>query len=190
YLTTLERLEQIEPQILAKTQTLAQNQQALSERHQQLQRRQEERRRTLLALNSRITNADKKLGQMQQDRERLEALLSEMASAIANIPLPGDERPFSSRKGQLPWPTDGTVQHRFGSSQVTDKLQWNGILIKATMGQPVLAVHHGRVVFSDYFRGHGLLLIVDHGEGFMTLYAHNQSLFKETGEWVSAGERI
>jgi murein hydrolase activator len=190
YLTTLDRLDQIEPQITAQTHSLEQNRSALRERHSELSLRQQERRETLAALNNRITSADQELTQMQGDRERLEQLLDEMTSAIANLSLPEGDHPFSNRKGRLPWPTDGTVQHRFGSSQFAEKMQWNGIVIRAPAGQAVLAVHHGRVVFSDYFRGHGLLLIVDHGEGFMTLYAHNQSLFKETGEWVSAGERI
>lgn len=190
YLATLQRLDQIEPEIAAETRALERNRSALSERHERLNQSQQERRQTLAAINNRITSADQELTQMQSDRERLEKLLQEMTSTIANIPLPGDDRPFSSRRGRLPWPTDGQVQHRFGSSQFAEKLQWNGITIRAPTGQAVFAVHHGRVVFSDYFRGHGLLLIVDHGEGYMTLYAHNQTLLKDTGEWVSAGERI
>ena len=190
YLATLDRLEQLEPEIIAQTRSLEDNRNALQERHRQLSRHQSERRDTLNALNSRITSTDRELAQMQSDRERLEQLLTEMSSAIANLQLPDGDQPFSQRKGKLPWPTDGRVLHRFGSAQFAEKMQWNGMLIGAPAGQAVLAVHHGRVVFSDYFRGHGLLLIVDHGEGFMTLYAHNQSLFKETGDWVSAGERI
>lgn len=190
YLNTINRLDAIEPEIETKAASLAQDKESLSQRHQELAERQESRRKTLTALNSSITSTDQRLAKMQRDRERLEALLQEVTSAIASIPLPGNGQAFSRSKGKLPWPTQGRVQHRFGSSQVADKLQWNGLVIEAPAGQPVVAVHYGRVVFSDYFRGHGLLLIVDHGEGFMSLYAHNQSLLKETGEWVSAGERI
>lgn len=190
YLNTLNRLDAIEPEIESKAEALARDKDALSQRHHELAARQEKRKQTLAALNSSITSSDQRLTKMQRDRERLEALLGEMASTIAAIPLPGDGEPFSRTKGKLPWPTKGRIQHRFGSSQVADKLQWNGVMIEAPAGEPVVAVHYGRVVFSDYFRGHGLLLIVDHGEGFMSLYAHNQSLLKETGEWVSAGEHI
>lgn len=190
YLNTLNRLDAIEPEIEAKAEALARDKDSLSQRHRELAERQEKRKQTLAKLNSSITSSDQRLAKMQQDRERLEALVGEMTSTIASIPLPGDGQPFSRSKGKLPWPTKGRVQHRFGSSQVSDKLQWNGLLIEAPAGEPVVSVHYGRVVFSDYFRGHGLLLIVDHGEGFMSLYAHNQSLLKETGEWVSAGEPI
>ncbi len=190
YLNTLNRLDAIEPEIEAKTAALARDKDALSQRHRELAERQEKRKQTLAKLNSSISSSDQRLAKMQRDRERLEKLLGEMTSTIASIPLPGDGQAFSRSKGKLPWPTKGRVQHRFGSSQVADKLQWNGLLIQAPAGEPVVAVHYGRVVFSDYFRGHGLLVIVDHGEGFMSLYAHNQSLLKETGEWVSAGEHI
>lgn len=64
------------------------------------------------------------------------------------------------------------------------------MLIGANTGTPVTAVHHGRIVFSDYLRGHGLLIIIDHGDGYMSLYAHNQALYKELGEWVDGGETI
>jgi septal ring factor EnvC (AmiA/AmiB activator) len=70
------------------------------------------------------------------------------------------------------------------------ELRWDGVLISAPEGQEVRAVHHGRVAFADWLRGFGLLLIIDHGDGYMTLYGHNQSLFKETGEWVEAGEPV
>jgi septal ring factor EnvC (AmiA/AmiB activator) len=70
------------------------------------------------------------------------------------------------------------------------KLTWDGVLIAAPEGREVRAIHHGRVAFADWLRGFGLLLIIDHGDGFMSLYGHNQSLFKETGEWVEPGEVV
>ncbi|WP_341937439.1 murein hydrolase activator EnvC family protein [Marinimicrobium sp. C2-29] len=190
YLDTLAELDRIEPEIKETTAQLKQNRDQLKRQHERLSARQADRQQTLAALNQRIRSTDQELNDVQKDRERLQALLDEMATAVADMELPGDDQPFSERKGQMPWPADGALRHGFGSSQLDGKLTRNGIIIGASAGAPVLAVHHGRVVFSDYFRGHGLLLIVDHGEGYMTLYAHNQSLYKETGEWVSAGETI
>lgn len=190
YLETLAELDRIEPRIVQKTAELARNRDQLKAQHERLAERQESRRQTLAALNQRIRSTDQELADLQKDRERLQSLLDEMVAAVADLEMPGGDTPFSQRKGRLPWPAQGSLRHRFGSAQLDGQITRNGIVIDASEGDPVLAVHHGRVVFSDYFRGHGLLLIVDHGEGYMSLYAHNQSLYKETGEWVSAGETI
>lgn len=190
YLATLEQLDQLEPKIRQRTRQLAQNQKGLETRHRQLHEQQEARQQTLAKLNQRIHNTDQELGELRQDRERLQSLLEEMASSLADLALPGKGEAFSERKGRILRPARGPVRHAFGSPQLNGQVPRNGLVIAAPAGDPVLAVHHGRVVFSDYFRGHGLLLIVDHGEGYMSLYAHNQALYKETGEWVSPGETI
>lgn len=190
YLDTISELDQIQPRIQQKTDALAQNQQNLQRRHRQLSGQQQTRKRTLAKLNQTITSKDAQLRKLAEDRERLQRLLSQVAQAIANLPLPQDSQPFARTKGRLPWPTKGQIQHRFGSSRVSGKLKWDGVLIQAPAGRSVKAVHHGRVVFADYLRGQGLLLIIDHGNGYMSLYAHNQSLLREAGDWVETGETI
>ena len=127
---------------------------------------------------------------MHRDRKRLQNILSEVSRFLEDIPLPSQSISFEGLKGKLPWPVRGRVLRNYGTPRISNRLDWEGILIEASAGTPVKAVHHGRVVFSDYLRGHGLLIIVDHGAGYMTLYAHNQALYKEIGEWVNAGETI
>lgn len=188
YLDTIAELDRIEPQIQRRATTLAQDRKRLEQRRQQLAQRQSERRQTLAKLNQRLRSTGRELAQKRSDRKRLQKLLDEMTAAVADMDVPQSD--FSERKGELSWPAQGSVRHSFGSPQLNGQIRRNGIVIEADEGTPVLAVHHGRVVFSDYFRGHGLLLIVDHGEGYMSLYAHNQTLHKETGEWVNAGETI
>ena len=102
--------------------------------------------------------------------------------------LKGD---FSSLKGQLPWPVKGRLTNKFGSARAesTESI-WDGVLIDASEGTEIRAVTSGKVVFSDWLRGYGLLIIIDHGKGYMTLYAFNQSLYRQVGEWVDAGEVI
>ena len=92
-------------------------------------------------------------------------------------------------KRKLPWPVKGSYEKRFGKKH-TGSLRWEGDAFYARLGQDITAIHHGRVVFSDWFRGKGFLLIIDHGDGYMSLYAHNQSLLRDTGDWVSQGETI
>lgn len=93
-------------------------------------------------------------------------------------------------KGELPWPASGKVLNDFGSSRVQGKVNWEGIYIQGTMGAPVKAIARGKVVFADYLKGHGLLIIIDHGQGYLSLYAHNQSLNKKMGDAVEAGSVI
>ena len=190
YMATLEQLDELEPRIAAKTVVLGNSQKALQARHAELKQRQKDRQQALTKINSTLKNKDQEWRQLEEDRERLQALLQQVTHTVGSVPLPTGNEKFSSRKGQLPWPTEGKVIHRFGSPRVSGQMQWSGLMIRAAEGKPVIAVHHGRVVFADYFRGHGLLLIVDHGEGYLSLYAHNQSLFKTTGDWVRAGDAI
>ncbi|WP_062379414.1 murein hydrolase activator EnvC family protein [Pseudomonas abietaniphila] len=99
--------------------------------------------------------------------------------------------PFDQAKGKLPWPVDGRLLARFGETRGDDeRTKWDGVLISAAAGSQVHAVHGGRVVFADWLRGAGLLVILDHGNGYLSLYGHNQSLLKEAGDVVKAGEAI
>ncbi|MBD8597112.1 murein hydrolase activator EnvC [Pseudomonas sp. W2Oct36] len=98
---------------------------------------------------------------------------------------------FEQARGKLPWPVDGRLLARFGESRGDDeRTKWDGVLISAAAGSQVRAVHGGRVVFADWLRGAGLLVILDHGNGYLSLYGHNQSLLKEAGDVVKAGEAI
>ena len=120
----------------------------------------------------------------------MESLLQAIEEAVVNLQVPENYQAFKSAKGKMPWPVSGKPSNRFGKSRNEGKMRWQGITIPAKEGTTVKAIHHGRVVYSDWLRGSGLLLIIDHGDGYMSLYAHNQSLLREVGEWVSAGTPI
>ncbi|MCY1406342.1 Murein hydrolase activator EnvC [compost metagenome] len=99
--------------------------------------------------------------------------------------------PFDSARGKLPWPVDGRLLAHFGEARGDDaRTKWDGVMISASAGSQVHAVHGGRVVFADWLRGAGLLVILDHGNGYLSLYGHNQSLLKDAGDIVKAGEAI
>ncbi len=107
---------------------------------------------------------------------------------VANAGVGGD---FSSFKGQLPWPVKGRLTHKFGSARAESaESTWDGVLIDASEGTEIRAITSGKVVFSDWLRGYGLLIIIDHGKSYMSLYAFNQSLYRQVGDWVDAGEVI
>ena len=99
--------------------------------------------------------------------------------------------PFAEARGKLPWPIDGRLLARFGEARGDDeRTKWDGVMISVSAGSQVRAVHGGRVVFADWLRGAGLLVILDHGNGYLSLYGHNQSLLKSAGDIVKAGEAI
>ncbi len=189
YLDTLQRLSEVEPAILASTQTLEKNRQQLQEQQKQLRSSQAQRKITLSKLNSDITAKQNSLQTLQRDRKRLQQLLDEMSQMLGSLTPPGDSTPFSKRQGKMIWPTQGQIRSTFGSPR-NGRLNWDGIFIESREGTPVKAIHTGHVVFSDYLRGQGMLIIIDHGDGYMSLYAHNQTLLKDTGDWIKAGEII
>ncbi|MEX1033351.1 MAG: peptidoglycan DD-metalloendopeptidase family protein [Cellvibrionaceae bacterium] len=144
----------------------------------------------LARLNESIETKDQELQQLARDRQYIEQLMTEIVATVGHQNTFNSDAPFAELRGKLPWPAEGQIAHSFGSERVAGKMKWDGVLIRASEGEPVKAIHHGRVVFADYLRGHGLLIIVDHGEGYMSLYAHNQTLKKAVGNWVEAGEVI
>ncbi|MCV6624657.1 MAG: peptidoglycan DD-metalloendopeptidase family protein [Cellvibrionaceae bacterium] len=190
YRQVLIDLTKLEPKIAAKASAIERQKLNLESEHKQLLSRQSERKRTLADLNRTLADKDASLQEKAGDQRRLKKLLDEVTQALANIKLPKSGVAFNKRKGKLKWPTSGRIKHRYGSPRARGKLRWQGVFIRANNGRAVKAIHHGRVVFSDYLKGHGMLLIIDHGDGYMSLYAHNQTLLKETGDWVDGGDTI
>ena len=148
-------------------------------------------KRTLALDKMQLTMADdkKRLRGLRKHRGQLELLLNAVQQAVEDLVLPSQSQSFVSRKGELRWPLNGRVAHRFGSAR-NGPIKWQGWLINANAGAEVKSVHQGRVVFSNYLRGFGLLLIIEHGNGYMTLYGHNQELLKDTGDSVQTNEVV
>ena len=149
-----------------------------------------ERQETLKQLQATIATKDQQLKANEKDQERLKNLIARVVRVSGDLENPVKAQNINTLKGQLPWPTKGPIRHSYNSQRISGKVRWQGMVIGAPSDSPVKSVHHGRVVFSDYLRGHGLLVIVDHGHGILSLYAHNKTLYKNLGEWVNAGEII
>lgn len=187
----LEEIARLEDSISRRAESL---QRLLEEQGQQMQALEDTRRarrQVLVKLDSDIRTRQERLEVLVEDERHLAELVSRLREALAEVPLEaGDIAPFSSHKGSLSWPARGEIAARFGAERRLGKLAWRGVLIRADEGEEVRAVYHGRVAFADWLRGFGLLIIVDHGSGYMSLYGHNQSLYKSVGEWVDKGEVI
>jgi septal ring factor EnvC (AmiA/AmiB activator) len=189
YMNDVESLTEVIARISSQQLALKRSQSDLKSGQEKLRGRVAKRSVTLKQLDASLVSDKKKLGSLQRERSELEEILSAVEEAVADMTLPSNYQPFLSRKGKLGWPLKGRVAHSYGS-QRSGELRWEGWLISASAGTAVNAVHNGRIVFSNYLRGFGLLAIVDHGDGYMTLYAHNQELLKDTGDWVQSNELV
>ena len=189
YMNDVESLTEVIARISSQQLALKRSQSDLKSGQEKLRGRVAKRSVTLKQLDASLVSDKKKLGSLQRERSELEEILSAVEEAVADMTLPSNYKPFLSRKGKLSWPLKGRVAHSYGS-QRSGELRWEGWLISASAGTAVNAVHNGRIVFSNYLRGFGLLAIVDHGDGYMTLYAHNQELLKDTGDWVQSNELV
>lgn len=148
---------------------------------------QQERRQLLASLQTRLTNEGREIERLAAQEKDLARLIAELTSILSDYPISAEE-PFEEYRGRLTWPVAGTLLHDFGQPRVGGQLKWNGVVLGADRGREVRAVYHGRVAFADWLAGMGLLVIVDHGDGYMTLYGYNETILKRAGDWVAPGD--
>lgn len=179
--TTRLAIGSTEEQIIARRDQLASEQ-------QQLEKAKSDRQAALTRLGQVQQEEQQRLVGLRRDQQELENLLAEIQRTLEASKLAQDSKQFASLKGRLPWPIEGRLLRTYGNQR--SGVAFEGLLISGQTGSQVRAVHHGRVVFSDWLRGYGLVMILDHGSGYMSLYGHNQTLLREPGDWVSAGHPI
>ncbi|WAJ37201.1 murein hydrolase activator EnvC [Pseudomonas sp. GOM7] len=182
-----------------RQQALAKLNSEFSSRDKRLKARQQEQAELGRVLKTIEETLARQAREAEEARKRelaaREARPSSSGKPAASAPLVSSGAiyggPFASARGKLPWPVDGRLVARYGTPRGDDaRTKWDGVLIGAQAGSQVRAVHGGRVVFADWLRGAGLLVILDHGNGYLSLYGHNQSLLKRAGDLVKAGEAI
>lgn len=144
------------------------------------------RSETLAALGKKLLSSKQQLTKLKADEANLAAALKKLTALIrAEVNLAG----LSKLKRKLSWPVKGKLLRSFGSTK-QGYLKWKGVLLGAPIGKQVQTIHNGTVLFSDWLKGYGLLTVIDHGNGYMSLYAHNQTLLKSVGDQVETGEPI
>ncbi|MET0499556.1 MAG: peptidoglycan DD-metalloendopeptidase family protein [Steroidobacteraceae bacterium] len=144
---------------------------------------------TLAEVQSKLKTRGDELAKLERDARALEKLVEELRRAIEEFPQLADQ-PFQRIKGKLPWPVKGPLLAKFGQLRAGGPLKWQGLLIGAPRGAQVRAPFHGRVVYADWLPGLGLLLVLDHGGGFMSLYGHNEQLYRRVGDRVAPGDPL
>jgi septal ring factor EnvC (AmiA/AmiB activator) len=183
----LAQLTEIESSIASRTRALT----AIEARHADeaadLEQSRKARATVLASLNRELRSHQDELAKLKRDERRLENLL---------VGLPAVELPFhsggkfQSQRGRLPLPVSGRITAKFGARRQQGDLRWKGIFLTTSSGREVRAVFDGRVVFADWLSGYGLLLILEHGDGYMTLYGNNESLYSRVGDRIEAGQVI
>ncbi len=155
-----------------------------------LQAQRDQRASLLDELDGQMKDQQARLAVMTKDEKGLLDLLDKLRDVFADIPdKPSGAEPFASLRGRLPMPATGRILTGFGAQDDSGRAL-SGVLIGSPSGSPVHAIARGRVAYADWLKGYGMLLILDHGDGYMSLYGYNESLRKEVGDWVSAGETI
>jgi len=187
----LTRLGELEQEITQRRSAVDRLRTEQSQQKDALEQEQTQRRTVLTSLDREVRDRSRDLSRLKEDEARLERLLQQLEQVLPALPddIPKDGR-FANHRGRLPLPVVGRIRASFGEPKPVGQLKWRGILIEAPEGNNVRAVFRGRVAYAEWLRGFGLLLILDHGGGYMTLYGHNQGLYKDVGEWVESGEII
>ena len=155
----------------------------------QLDGAQQDRQALLASLKSRIAEAGSEVERLAAEEKDLARLIAELTSILSDYPITSEEQ-FSAYKGRLTWPVAGNLIHDFGQPRAGGGVKWNGVVLAAPRGRDVRSIYHGRVVFADWLSGMGLLVIVDHGEGYLSLYGYNETTLKSAGDWVAPGDAI
>jgi septal ring factor EnvC (AmiA/AmiB activator) len=156
----------------------------------QLEDQRTERAVLVARLNAEIESSGTQIERMRAEEAQLTDLLEQLAEVLERFPISSDA-PFAEQRGNLSWPVDGPHIVKFGDARTSDgRILWSSDLIEAAAGTPVRAIYHGQVSFSQWMSGYGLLLMINHGDGYVSFYGHNSVLLREVGDWVEPGEAI
>lgn len=187
---TMNRIATSESELQSKASELSQQESTLAAQIQAMDESKNLRESAQAELSASIATRSGELEQLEMNRIQLEELIEQINQAMESIKSVAELQPFAELRNSLPSPVEGETIHRFGSSMGFDQngLSRQGLSIAVNEGTPVRAVQDGRIVFSDWLRGLGLLVIIDHGDGYMSLYGANQALSKTTGEWIKQGD--
>ena len=186
YKETLQRLATSEKMLNEQKQQRNENLQTLKEQRRAMSDQRKSRTLSIRQLAEQKKNKAQQQKTLLADSQRLQNLIQALELDVKSF----DDSSITDAKGNLPAPLQGRLKYRFGELRAGGRLSWRGIKINADLGTPVTAVFRGRVVFADWLRGFGLMTIIDHGDGYMTMYGFCDTLNKKTGDWIESGEMI
>ncbi|MCQ8879572.1 peptidoglycan DD-metalloendopeptidase family protein [Pseudoalteromonas shioyasakiensis] len=182
----LLEIEAVQRELEKTKQHLVALHQEQSSRHQALVDAQKQRKTNIKQLKAKLNSTESSINYLKENEKTLVTTLQELEKEKnKKVELLG----LNTSKGKLNWPTKGKLAHKFGQRK-HGGIDWKGVLIEANEGNQVASVHNGQVVYADWLKGYGWVIVVDHGEGFMSLYGHTQTLLKDVGDMVRQGDVI
>ena len=188
---SIDKILEAEAGIKMARQDLEKSHRLLETQKAQLDEDSKKRKSIISLLNIQLKKQGGKLTRLEDEANQLQNLIGSIQEILIETPEPElDRKPFARLRGQLAWPIEGEIEKLFGRQKPLSDLRWQGIMIYAPAGNHVKAVSRGRIAFADWLRGLGNLIIIDHGNSYLSLYGHNESLFKSAGEWVESGDII
>jgi septal ring factor EnvC (AmiA/AmiB activator) len=186
----LEHLALLREKIAAETRRLEELEARQERELAALKGAQQKRSQAVASIDKDIKSKGGEIRRLESQARSLEKLITDLRKALASKPV-AKQAPFEPLRGKLPWPVqDGRVLARFGQPRAGGSLKWQGMLIGTERGARVRAPFAGRVAYADWLPGMGLMIVLDHGGGYLSLYGHNEEVFKKVGEPVSAGDVI
>jgi murein hydrolase activator len=186
----LQRIGQLDAQLQAQDAQLANLQQAQQAQVSALQQARSHRMQVLASISAQTRTRSARLARLRRQQTGLESLLAQLRRATASLPAEDlGNSPFAHLRGRLLRPVAGRIIQSYGQVRAGG-LKWQGDLFATVRDAPVHAVSQGRVVYADWLAGLGLLIIIDHGDGYMSLYGHNARLYESVGQRVAAGQTI
>ena len=189
--SSIDKILETEVSIKKARQDLEKSLALLEKQKNQLLKDGTKRKTIISSLDKQLRKQGGNLTRLQDEANQLQDLISSIQDILIESPEPELERkPFAQLRGKLAWPVKGNLKKLFGRQKPSSDLRWQGIMIYAPAGDHVKAVSRGRIAFADWLRGLGNLIIIDHGNAYLSLYGHNESLYKSAGEWVEAGDII
>ncbi len=185
----LKKLAENAAAVSREQENLAEFKREQKKRLDELSEARQHRRLALADVEKKIASQNDRLEQLRLEANDLESLVAELTRLFGDLSI-GESARFAEKKGQMTWPADGRLIRKFGEPKADGRMRWDGVLLATGAGGDVTAVHRGRVVYSDWLPGMGLLVVLEHGDGYLSLYGHNQDLIMEVGEWVATGTVI
>ncbi len=183
---TIEQLADVEQQQQEQANKLTKLVEQQQQQQQELVAQQAGREQTIASLNAKIRGSKQRLNKLENEER---SLIKTLAKLQAQLQKQTELNGLSKLKRKLKWPVKGRIAHSFGTKK-QGYLRWKGVMMRAPVGRDVNAVYNGTVLFADWLKGYGLVIVIDHGDGYMSLYGHNQTLLKNVGERVEVGEPI
>jgi murein hydrolase activator len=186
---SVQRLDTLDTELAQQQSELANLKAAQQQQLQQFERARNDRQQVLASLTAAARTREQSLARLKSQQADLEGLLQQLNRGLKSVAPPDNATAFGRSRGALSWPVAGQVTAKFGDNRASG-VKWEGVVIATERDAPVNAVAAGRVVYADWLPGLGLLAIIDHGDGYLSLYGHNDRLLKGVGEPVEAGEPI